>query len=68
MLDRNVVTFLPGVDTALLVVSVPVTLLLVVHMTLLLHLVLVLDRVTLLQGRSQLYYNQKLPQCVRVVC
>ena len=49
MLDRNVVTFLPGVDTALLVVSVPVTLLLVVHMTLLLHLVLVLDRVALLQ-------------------
>ena len=67
MLDRNVVTFLPGVDTALLVVSVPVTLLLVVHMTLLLHLVLVLDRVAFLQGRSQFYYNQELPQCVRVV-
>ena len=61
MLDRNVVTFLPGVDTALLVVSVPMTLLLVVHMTLLLHLVLVLHSVTLLHRTVSSLSNDNLP-------
>merc|ERR1711997_287779 len=48
VLDRNIMTFFPGVDMTFLVVAVSVATFFVINMAFFLHLVLVLDGVALL--------------------